>query len=104
MVRAFCWTIAGTCGLVAIGIIVALLIVFAVQLSGCEAEVATPIGAVAPGAPAKDVPVGWVAHNVRLHPRMPAVTTATEIVFWIQYEIDGTQTVSRKVRIPKGGP
>lgn len=102
MFRAVCLTVAGTCGLVAVGIVIVLLIAFSVHLTGCHDEMdeafsSTEAVGVAPAAPA----AGWTAQNVRVK---SFTTTATHIVVWLSYEIDGTRTVSRRVDLPKGAP
>ena len=82
-----------------VGLLVTLFLL-ACMLIGCDSiEDGSTLVApeLAPAAPER--PVGWVAQNLRIK---SYVTTADHIVVWLTFERDGTQTVSKKVYIPKG--
>lgn len=78
-----------------------LLVCITMLLFGCGEEThhESPPSPImdAPAAPAA-LTTDWIAHNVRVK---SFTTTRTQILIWITYERDGTQTVSRLVEIDK---
>ena len=86
---------------------VILLIMLALVIVSCDTDerpVEVTVLPHAPGAPPKnlpdepDIPIEWTTHNLRIE---FIKDTPTHILAWVRYEIDGTQSVVRRILIPK---
>lgn len=89
---------------------IVLLILISLMFIGCESTDDVTVDTVvspeiAPAAsekhPSPVLPPVWTVRNLRIKSFNPE-PTATHIEAWVSYEINGTRTVSRLVKIPIG--